>query len=208
MRGLYFILCIPLGLMLIALVSRATRPPERRWSTLGTSIRIALEVVAGIILLVLALRVLPGEARTSGEYAADWGCRQGTRLDVNSVTGMCSVQKGVVRTRYASGSRGSRTYYFTVSTADGLQRSVIIPGDGASLAVWNAADGHPETPARVQLVNGRITLVTTDAGTATTQYLPQVTLSGSEVVAAFGVGLVLAGILEAALAALLLPAGW
>jgi hypothetical protein len=165
-------------------------------------------VIIGIVLLVGALRVLPGEARTASAYATDWGCRQGTSLDMQTVTGMCTVQKGVVRARYATGSKGGRSYYLTVSTADGRLHSAYIPADGDSMAVWNAADGHPETPARVQLVNGRITLVTTDAGTATTQFMPQATLSGSEIFASFGAGLILAGFLEGALGALFLPAGW
>ncbi len=202
----------PIGLAIVSLLLRMYVPPEaRRYGS--ATIRIAIELVAGPLLLVWSLLSVPGDVREARTYESDWTCREGTQLPVQTTGGPCTVVEATLTAtsevrRRSRHWTGTTYYYFAIAAWSGQHWKIPVgPGD-ENFAVWKAAKAQPGMDARVQLVHGRVALITTSAGTAETTDKPIDRLSNAEQLAALGAGLIVAPLLELLLAPMVLRPGW
>jgi len=199
---------LPIGLAFVAVALRGVVPPTRRAPGTGTFVRVGLELIGGVALLAYFLWQLPGEAKNARAYENDPTCRAGTQLSVRDTGGACTVEDAALEAEVEQSGKDNAYYYLSVSRWSGARRRARIDPTDANMIVWNAAKAQPGMPARAQVFAGRVTLVSTSAGTAATVNKPASQLSSAKTFGALGAGLIVAGLVEIGLAAVFVPKGW
>ncbi len=160
-------------------------------------LRIGIFALPGAALAVSSAVTLPQLVAASERYQTDPSCLPGSMSDRPVPAGPCSVVHVALRNAVVhSGGRSGTHYYITAVFPDGTTRDVELAyvHDGANL--FHGVQAIPDTAARAQIFEGRIIMLTSDRGNATTRSLPQSRARNDQLVGGLGVGLLIGGFLN------------
>jgi hypothetical protein len=160
-------------------------------------IRIGICAVPGAIMAAVSALAMPHLIAAVQQYQTDPSCTPGSMSERPLPTGPCRVERVALSHAYrTSGGRSGIHYFVTVTFADGTARRVELAYayDGARL--FAGVMETSGTAARAQIFNGKVIMITSDRGNATTPDLPQWRARGMEEVGGIGVGLLMCAVLS------------
>ncbi len=160
-------------------------------------IRIGVCAVPGAILAVNSALAMPHLVAAVQQYQTDPSCTPGSMSDRPVPAGPCLVERVALTHAYrTSRGRSGVHYYVTLAFADGTTRRVELAYDYDGARLFAGVVATPGTAARAQIFNGKVIMMTSDRGNATTIDLPQSRARAMEEAGGIGVGLLMCAVLS------------
>jgi hypothetical protein len=199
----------PFAIAAVALIARRLTPPEKRRPGL-TGQRLFIEIAAGILYAAASLFMLAVTAGDVGAYENDPSCRQSADFSDPTASGACAARDATLTAdwMFRRNTDPAQLYFgIYARTADDCYCATSASPFNSGIDVWKAAYAHPSIPARVQLFRKHPVLIQVDGASGPTDDLPSQSRFEKIERLAFGIGLILAALLEIALAPTVLKPG-